>query len=83
MSASACFSFTQSQYGYLCVCWEMINVGVLPNKYEIQESLAGLDWRKKCIISPWTHCSQGAINIIASAHPWRDSASLRDRGRDG
>lgn len=53
--------------------WEMINDGVLPNKYEIPGSLAGLDWREKCIISPWMHCSQGAIDIIASAQRDRDS----------
>lgn len=46
-------------------CWEMINDGVRPNKYEIPGSLAGLDWREKCIISPWMHCSQEVIDIIA------------------
>lgn len=38
----------------------MIDDGVLPNKYEIPGSLAGLDWKEKCIISPWTHCGWGS-----------------------
>ena len=53
----------------------MINGGVLPNKYEIPGSLAGLDWREKCIISPWMHCSRGVIDIIASARSQRDGHS--------
>lgn len=39
-----------------------------PNKYEIPGSLAGLDWRENCIISPWMHCCQGAIDMAASVH---------------
>lgn len=42
----------------------MINGAVAPNKYEIPGSLTGLDWREKCIISPWMHRSQRGINII-------------------
>lgn len=45
------------------VCWEMINGGVMPNKYEIPGSLAGLDWREKCIISLWMWSSLGVIDI--------------------
>lgn len=44
----------------------MINGAVAPNKYEIPGSLTGLDWREKCIISPWMHPSQRGINIILS-----------------
>lgn len=44
----------------------MINGAVAPNKYEIPGSLTGLDWREKCIISPWMHRSQRGINIILS-----------------
>lgn len=44
----------------------MINGAVAPNKYEIPGSLTGLDWREKCIISPWMRRSQRGINIILS-----------------
>ena len=47
----------------------MINDVVLCNKYEIPGSLAGLDWREKCIISPWMHRSQEVIDITASVRP--------------
>lgn len=60
---------------YVWAC-EMINDAVMPNKYEIPGSLAGLDWREKCIISPWMHSSLGVIDIITSVLP------QRDRGRD-
>lgn len=56
----------------------MINDGVPPNKYEIPGSLAGLDWREKCIISPWMHCSQTVIDIIASVHPQRHRHIFRE-----
>lgn len=39
-----------------------------PSKYEIPASLAGLDWRENCIISPWMYCCQGVIDISASVH---------------
>lgn len=73
---------------FMCGCWEMINDGVPPNKYEIPGSLAGLDWREKCIISPWTPRSQGVIDIVASVHPHGHRGRQRERqqedgGRDG
>lgn len=58
----------------------MIHDGVVPNKYEIPGSLARLDWMEQCIISPWMHYSQGAIDIIASAHPQKDIDSFDREG---
>lgn len=57
---------SKSIWLFMCGCWEMINGAVAPNKYEIPGSLTGLDWREKCIISPWMHRSQRGINIILS-----------------
>lgn len=54
----------------LFMCWALGNDKWRrdPNKYEIPASLAGLDWKENCVISPWMRCCQGVIDIAASVH---------------
>lgn len=61
----------------------MMNDDVLPNKYEIPGSLGGLDWREKCIISPWMYCSEGVIDIITLRETDILTESVGETVRDG
>lgn len=58
--------YPKSIWLFMCGCWEMMNGVVATDKYEIPGSLTGLDWREKCIISPWMQPRLRGINIILS-----------------
>lgn len=66
LSVSLLLIYPKSIWLFMCGCWEMINGVAATNKYEIPGSLTGLDWREKCIISPWMHLHLRDIKIILS-----------------